>query len=222
MENTRYKILLIEDDKLNQMTFMRMVEDNELSYDCTAAESVSGARNILGSERFDVVIADYLLGDVTAFDILDSVENTPLIFITGAGDEEIAVKAWKTGADDYLIKDGEHNYLKVLPIRIENVVRHQKIREKLNKYNLLKYKLAITVSQELRNSLSIFKGIFSNATAGAFGSISDELCKNLKTADKAIKRLAKTINDFLDISKIKIGEIQLRMTMFCLSIYHNS
>ena len=48
---------------------MRMVEDNELSHDCTVAESVSEARNILGSERFDVVIADYLLGDGTAFDI---------------------------------------------------------------------------------------------------------------------------------------------------------
>ena len=214
MEDTRYKILLIEDDKVDQKAFMRMVEDedNELSCDCTVAGSVSEARNILGSEKFDVVIVDYLLGDGTAFDILDSVENTPLIFVTGAGDEEIAVRAWKAGADDYLIKDREHNYLKVLPVRIENVVRYKKIEGKLKKYDRLKDKLAVAVSQELRNSLCIFKSIVSNATAGVLGPVSDELRKNLEMSDRAISRLAKTINDFLDISKIETGRIQLRKT----------
>ncbi len=212
MESTRYKILLIEDDKLDQKAFMRMVEDNELSYDCTVVGSVSEARSILGSERFDVVIADYLLGDGTAFDIFALVKNTPIIFVTGAGDEEIAVKAWKAGADDYLLKDAEHNYLKVLPTKIANVVRYRKTEDKLNDYNRLKNKLAITVAQELRNSLSIFKNIASNAMSGALGPVSDELYKHLKTADKAIRRLARIISDFLDISKIETGKIQLRRT----------
>lgn len=210
MENTRCKILLIEDDKIDQEAFRQMVKDNELSYDYTIAGSVSEAKNKLGTERFDVVIADYLLGDGTAFDILDSVENTPVIFITGAGDEEIAVKAWKAGAKDYLVKDCEHNYLKVLPIRIENAVRQQKIEEALKEFNRLKNKLAVTVSQQLRNSLCIFSSIVSNAADGVLGPVSDELHKNLKTADKAINRLAKTVSDFLDISKIETGDIQLR------------
>ena len=210
MENTRCKILLIEDDKIDQEAFRRMVKNNGLLYDYTIAGSVSEAKNILGTERFDVVIADYMLGDGTAFDILDSVENTPIIFITGAGDEEIAVKAWKAGAKDYLVKDCERNYLKVLPIRIENTVRHQKSEEELKEFNRLKSKLAVTVSQQLRSSLCIFSGIVSNATDGVLGPVSDELHKNLKSADKAINRLAKTVSDFLDISKIETGDIQLR------------
>jgi len=131
MENTRYKILLVEDDKLDQMAFKRLVEDTELPYDCTIAGSVSEAQSILGAERFDIVIADYALGDGTAFDILDWVKDTPLIFVTGAGDEEIAVKAWKAGAYDYLVKDHERNYLKALPITVENVVKHKKTEAKL-------------------------------------------------------------------------------------------
>ena len=131
MENTRYKILLIEDDKLDQEAFMRMVENNELSYDCTVAGSVSEAQSILGSEKFDVVIADYMLGDGTAFDVLDSVRNTPIIFVTGAGDEEVAIKAWKAGAYDYLIKDLERNHLKTVPITVENAIKHKKMEGKL-------------------------------------------------------------------------------------------
>lgn len=212
MGKTKYKILLIEDNKVDQTAFRRFVKDQQLPYDCTIAGSVSEAQNILGSETFDIVIADYLLGDGTAFDVLDSVKDTPIIFVTGAGDEEIAVKAWKAGADDYLIKDYEYNYLKILPVTVENVVRYKKTEEKLQEYDRLKNKLAVTISQELRNSLSIFKGIVSNATVGALGPVSDELRKNLETADRAINRLAKTISDFLDISKMETGEIQLRRT----------
>jgi len=131
MKNTRYKILLIEDDKLDQRAFKRAVEEQKLPYDCTIAGSVSQARSILAAEQFDIVISDYNLGDGTAFDILDSVKDTPFVLVTGAGDEEIAIRAWKIGACDYLIKDPERNYLKTLPITVENAVRHKETEAKL-------------------------------------------------------------------------------------------
>jgi PAS domain S-box-containing protein len=131
MENTRYKILLIEDDKLDRIAFKRMLEEEELPYDCTVAGSVSEARDILSSERFDVVISDYSLGDGTAFDIIDLASNTPIILVTGVGNEEIATKAWKAGAYDYLIKDHEQNYLKTVPITIENAVKHKRMESRL-------------------------------------------------------------------------------------------
>jgi len=131
MEKKEYKILLIEDDKLDQTAFKRLVKDKKLPYDCTIAGSVSEAQSVLSRERFDVVIADYLLGDGTAFDILDLVESAPIIIVTGSGDEEVAVKAWKAGACDYLIKDIERNYLKAVPITVENAIKHKQIEEKL-------------------------------------------------------------------------------------------
>lgn len=129
MDNTRYKVLLIEDDKLDQTAFKRFIEHEELPYDYTIAGSVSEARGILDAERFDIVISDYSLGDGTAFDILDSVKNIPVILITGAGDEEIAVKAIKSGAYDYTTKDLERNYLKAIPITIENAIKHKRLEE---------------------------------------------------------------------------------------------
>ena len=133
MDGTRYKILLIEDDKLDQMAFERLVKDENLPYDYTIAASVSEARSILGSERFDVVIVDYLLGDGTVFDIFNLIEDTPIIVTTGAGDEEIAVKAMKAGAYDYLIKDLGRNYLKATPKTVENAVKHKKMEEILDR-----------------------------------------------------------------------------------------
>ena len=131
MVKKEYKILLIEDDKLDQMAFGRLVQEQELPYNCTLAGSVSEARSILASDSFDAVIADYMLGDGTAFDILDLVRDAPVIFITGTGDEETAVKAWKAGAYDYLIKDIKRSYLKAVPITVENAIGHRRTKQQV-------------------------------------------------------------------------------------------
>ncbi|NJN77797.1 MAG: response regulator, partial [Saprospiraceae bacterium] len=78
-----------------------------------------------------MVITDYQLGDGNAVALFDYLKSTPFIFATGGGDEEIAVKALKAGAFDYLIKDQERNYLKVLPLTIENAIRRSKMNERL-------------------------------------------------------------------------------------------
>ena len=133
MENTKYKILLIEDDKLDQKAFERLVENEKLPYDYMIAGSISEAQSILGSERFDVVVSDYSLGDGTAFDVLDLVKNTPFILVTGTGNEEVAVKAWKAGAYDYLTKDLDRNYLKTVPITVENAIKRKKAEEEIHR-----------------------------------------------------------------------------------------
>ena len=131
MEEKQHKVMLIEDNELDRMAFMRFVRNNALPYDCVAAESVAQSREILASQQFDVIISDYMLGDGTVFDILDLVKDTPIIVVTGAGDQEIAVKAWRAGAYDYFIKDHNHDYLKTIPITIENVIRHRRTESKL-------------------------------------------------------------------------------------------
>jgi len=131
MENKRYKMLFVEDNDLDQQAFERLVKDEQLPYDYKIAGSVAQARAIYASEQFDIVISDYALGDGTAFDVLNTVKNTPTIIVTGTGNEEVAVKTWKAGAYDYLVKDLELNYLKALPVTVENVLRHKKMEEKV-------------------------------------------------------------------------------------------
>ena len=131
MENTRYKILLIEDDELDQMAFKRFVDNNAIPYDCTVSGSVSQAKQTLDSNQFDIIITDHSLGDGTALEVLELATNTPVIVVTGAGDEETAVKAWKAGAYDYLVKDINQNYLKAIPITVENAIRHNMVEKKL-------------------------------------------------------------------------------------------
>ena len=108
------------------------MEDEKLPYDYTIAGSASEARSILTSEQFDVVIADYELGDGTAFDVLNSVKTTPIMPVTGLGGKKIAIKAWKVGAYDYLTKDIKRNCLKALTIIVENAIERKDSKEAQN------------------------------------------------------------------------------------------
>jgi diguanylate cyclase (GGDEF)-like protein/PAS domain S-box-containing protein len=122
MENRGYKILLVEDDIIDQMAFKKMVKQKELKYDIQIAGSAEEAAEAIANNSFDLVVSDYMLGDGTAFDVMKLLHETPVIIITGVGNEEVAVKAMHQGASDYLVKDSEGNYLKVIPITIDSVI----------------------------------------------------------------------------------------------------
>jgi signal transduction histidine kinase/ActR/RegA family two-component response regulator len=127
MEGSRLKILLIEDDKIDQKSFEWLVREEKLPYDYKIVDSISKARNLLSSERFDAIISDLLLTDGTCFEILESFKDTPIIIVTGAGNEETAVKAIKAGAYDYLVKGIDRHHLKMLPLTVENALKYKKL-----------------------------------------------------------------------------------------------
>jgi PAS domain S-box-containing protein len=107
------------------MAFKRFAISEKLPYLCSIVGSLSEAKIKLDMERYDIVISDHSLGDGDGFDIIKLTKDIPVIIITGVGDEEVAVKAMKEGAYDYLVKDPEQNYLKTLPLTIENAIKNK-------------------------------------------------------------------------------------------------
>ncbi len=133
MTKQTLKVLLIEDDIVDQMAFKRLVKKEELPYDYEIADSVRKAKELLSEKKYDIVVTDYHLGDGTAFEFFDLLKKTPFIFITGGGDEEIAVKALKSGAFHYQVKDGDRNFLKVLPSSINKALIHKRTEDEHKK-----------------------------------------------------------------------------------------
>ncbi len=118
------KILLVENDELDQSGFTRLVSKESLPYDYVIADSVATCLPLLKQRQFDVVLIDYMLGDGTGLDVLKLIPaNVPAILITGAGSEETAVEAMRSGASDYIIKDYDRTYLTLLPMTIERAIR---------------------------------------------------------------------------------------------------
>jgi PAS domain S-box-containing protein len=127
------RVLLVEDDVVDQLAFKRAVRELGSPCDYEVAGSLAEARELLGRNVYDAVVTDYALGDGTAFDVVELARGIPLVFTTGAGDEEVAVRAMKSGAYDYLVKDHERAYLRKLPVTIENAIRRHRAEEQVRK-----------------------------------------------------------------------------------------
>lgn len=87
----------------------------------------------LAEKSYDLVLLDYKLPRMDALQILGEVQKTnydaPVIIVTGRGDEEVAVRAMKRGAYDYVVKSP--NYLSRLPQVIQHAIERYRIeREK--------------------------------------------------------------------------------------------
>lgn len=136
MSPERIRMLLVEDDRVDQMAFERMVRKERLPYDYTCVQSVAEGRKAIEENDYDIVVADYRLGDGTGFDlIIEAPPDLPMILVTGAGGEEVAVKALKAGAADYLMKDRAGAYLKTLPITVTNALKTKAAERELKKYH---------------------------------------------------------------------------------------
>ncbi|GEM_PF-5246603 len=117
------KVLYVEDDPVDILAFDRFVDCEKPDCECLKAESVAQALSLMEEHEFNAVITDYRLGDGNAFDILKATRRCPVIIITGAGNEEIAINAMKLGAVDYVVKDIDRNYLKAIPIIVQNAIK---------------------------------------------------------------------------------------------------
>ena len=135
MNNKKIRFLFVEDDKVDQMAFERFVRSENLPYNYTIAGSVAEAKKILKSINFDIIIADYMLGDGTSFELFDQFNDLPVIVTTGTGNEKVAVEAMKLGACDYLIKDPEGNYLKTLQSTVELALKRKQTEKELQNYH---------------------------------------------------------------------------------------
>jgi len=134
MGDKKIHLLLVEDDKVDQMAFTRFVNGEKLPYAFTIAGSIAESEKMMALKNFDIIIADYMLGDGTLFDLFGLIKDTPVIVITGAGDEKIAVDAMKSGACDYIIKDPGGRYLRTLSFTVESAVKRKKAEKELDHY----------------------------------------------------------------------------------------
>jgi signal transduction histidine kinase len=92
----------------------------------------------------------------------------------------------------------------------------QKTKQEIEEHDTLRSELIDMISHELRTPMCIFKNIVSNALAGTMGAISPKLKENLIIADKEIDRLAKIVNDFVDIAQIDNEKMELRIKQFSM------
>ena len=122
------KILLIEDNEDHSELIQRSLNNGLGKVSISHASRVKKAMTLLNECQFDLILTDFYLPDSKGEEhirrLAQKAPETPIIIITGRGDEKTAARSIKAGADDYIVKTREA--LQALP-RILNraFAKHQ-------------------------------------------------------------------------------------------------
>ena len=116
------KILLVDDEEPFRKVVGDFLNSTNLyvTYFCESGEE---AIALISQNRFDVILLDYKMAGVSGLNVLQWLHeqkiDTPIIMLTAAGSEQVAVEAMKLGAYDYIRK--EHLQIEYLPTIIKSV-----------------------------------------------------------------------------------------------------
>src|ERR671916_1125366 len=117
---SRNKVLVVEDESGVRFGIRDFLEQH--GYEIEEAERCHDAQQLFRMARPDIVIADYMLPDGTALDLLPRLKEidsqTPLLVLTAHGSIDLAVRAIKEGAEQFLTKPLELPTLLVILQRL--------------------------------------------------------------------------------------------------------
>lgn len=105
----RIRLLLLEDNIADAELCLHYLKKSGYEVISEVVSDPNRFRERIGNGNWDIVIADYNLGQFTALDALEYCKakglDLPFIVLTGMGSEELAVESIRLGALDYLRKD---------------------------------------------------------------------------------------------------------------------
>ncbi|MGD9326953.1 MAG: response regulator [Desulfobacterales bacterium] len=128
------RILLVEDNEHDRFAFGRALKKGRLCCEITECVRAEEALEIVrsGDISFNLLVVDHGLPGISGLELCKELlaEGTPLplVILTGAGSQQLAVEALKAGVYDYIIKDPGRGYLNLLPVVLPDVVRRHKER----------------------------------------------------------------------------------------------
>lgn len=109
MAITHLRVMALDDDEGDIELLRRYLEMlPQYEVDLVALSQPGHLLERICTEDVDVVFLDYMLGKATGLEVLQQLRAvgnvTPVIMLTGQGDEQLAVKLMRAGATDYLAK----------------------------------------------------------------------------------------------------------------------
>ncbi|MCX8151273.1 MAG: response regulator [Candidatus Bathyarchaeota archaeon] len=175
--------VLLVDDESDFLRVAKELLEIKGSFKVETASSVDEALKKLTKSAFDVVVSDYKLGAKSGLDLLKTLKatepNLPVIFFTGKGNEEVAVKALNFGVDGYVSK---HGSTETVYTELSNLIRL--VVEKKNT------KLALEKSRKCYHAIidQAVDAIFVLDSTGKLLDVNQQACKSLQyTQDELLK-----------------------------------
>jgi CheY-like chemotaxis protein/nitrogen-specific signal transduction histidine kinase len=118
--NPALKVLVVEDNKINQIVTQKIMEKNSIK--CEMVSDGFAALHLLETEKYDVILMDINMPIINGFDTTKRIRGlgiqTPIIALTAFDKEEIKEQVFACGMNDIIIKPFE-------PVKLFEMIQKQ-------------------------------------------------------------------------------------------------
>lgn len=172
-------VLVVDDQDSFRMSLEIALTMSD-KHEVTMSDSGEDAVEKLKNDQFDVVLLDYKMPGLTGLDVLawmhENRVDSPVIMLTAAGSEEVAVEAMKLGAYDYLSK--EHIEIDRLPVTINSVFerylyRKEVTRREMEEHQMRQQQKDLASLQMFQNTVSSIGQFVNNSLAALSNKITE-------------------------------------------------
>ncbi len=148
------KILIIEDEEPIRRVLVRILTDEDPSFEIHEASDGKKGLDLIKNDSYDLVLCDIKMPKVDGIELLQRTRKTnstvPFIMLTGHGNIETAVESMKLGAYDFISKPPDLN-------RLINSVRNALEKKELIAENKILRKKVAKKYEIIGNSKSIME-----------------------------------------------------------------
>tara|TARA_R110002049_G_scaffold91639_2_gene228139 strand:- start:2362 stop:3525 length:1164 start_codon:yes stop_codon:yes gene_type:complete len=157
------KILIIEDEAAIRRVLVKILSEENDTYQVTEAEDGLAGIELIKKDDFDLVLCDIKMPKMDGVEVLEAVKKikpeVPMVMISGHGDLDTAVNTMRLGAFDYISKPPDLNRLlntvRIALDRKELVVENTRLKKKVSKnYEMIGESEAITQIKEMIEKVS--------------------------------------------------------------------
>jgi signal transduction histidine kinase len=241
-ENTRMNaghILLVDDDPALLQALPQAISLRMTGVQVQTASEASIALALLQENEYDAIVSDIKMPGMDGFTLLDNIvrqyPETPVLLITGHGEQDLAIRALRGGAYDYILKPIDRDdfaaslqrALHTRQLRRQIQVQQRALEwyalslerrveqrtQELVALNKTKDALLSTVAHELASPLTSLKGMTQlvDRQLDRAGNM-DKVRNNIRDMMRSIHRLERIVQDLQDTSLIQTQQFVLHLS----------
>lgn len=166
-------VLLVEEKKSDWKALKSLYDHEDYPIHIIAVHSAVKAADKLRTNHWHAVAADYSLINDISSNLTRTLGNIPLIALIDTGNEHEGIRAVQEGASEFLIKDEQYRFVKLLPLVVHKSVEKEIHRLELQKYRNQLEKIVeertielIEMYGKLQENETNFRNIFNGSSDG--------------------------------------------------------
>jgi len=222
-----YKILIIDDEPGIREGTKRILQnfkvdypfmDEQIDFQVLEAGTGKSGIEIIDSELPEILLLDNKLPDIQGVEVLEYVKSKHydiiVVMITSYASLELAVKATRDGAFDFIPKPFTPQEIRASVENITKQIFLKRMTQTLNNTGKqIRFQFLSVLSHELKAPLNAVDGYIKMIKERQFGNNVDAYEEMLDRSIERIKGMRQLILDLLDLTKIETGKPTQKLEM---------